>query len=60
MKKILFISVLVLVTLITKRSNSQNITAVVEDKTKKIEVTGSAEMQVVPDEIFVDYTAGIL
>ena len=56
MKKILFISVLVLVTLITKRSNSQNITAVVEDKTKKIEVTGSAEMEVVPDEIFVDFT----
>ena len=28
----------------------------VEDKTKKIEVTGSAEMQVVPDQIFVDFT----
>jgi uncharacterized protein len=56
MKKILFISALILGTFISKHSNSQNITAVVEDKTKKIEVTGSAEMQIVPDEIFVDFT----
>ncbi len=56
MKKILFATALIVATFISKHSNSQNITAVVEDKTKKIEVTGSAEMQVVPDQIFVDFT----
>ncbi len=56
MKKIFFVSALIFTTFISKHSNSQNITAVVEDKTKKIEVTGSAEMQVVPDQIFVDFT----
>jgi uncharacterized protein YggE len=34
---------------------SQTVTAIVEDKTKKIEVVGSAEMQVVPDEIYVTF-----
>jgi uncharacterized protein YggE len=35
---------------------SQTVTAVVEDKTKKIEVTGSAEIEIVPDEIYVNFT----
>ena len=35
---------------------SQNVNSSSEDKTKKIEVIGSAEMKVVPDEIFVSFT----
>jgi uncharacterized protein YggE len=46
---ILFILLLMAVT-----TNAQTI--VVEDKTKKIEVTGSAEMEVVPDEVYVSIT----
>jgi uncharacterized protein YggE len=37
-------------------SPCQTVTAIVEDKTKKIEVTGSAEMEVVPDEIYLSIT----
>src|SRR5689334_16768108 len=36
--------------------SAQQVTAIVEDKTKKIEVTGSAEMEVVPDEVYVTFT----
>src|SRR5436190_16010920 len=35
---------------------SQNNVAVIEDRTRKISVTGSAEMKIVPDEIYVSFT----
>jgi uncharacterized protein YggE len=51
MKKFLVILFL----LVTRISYSQT-AVVVEDKTKKIEVTGSAEMEVSPDEVYVNFT----
>lgn len=52
MKKLLLFFLLIL----GISSKSQTVTAIVEDKTKKIEVTGSAEMEIVPDEVFVNFT----
>ncbi len=41
--------------LFARTTSAQTVTAIVEDKTKKIEVTGSAEIEVVPDEVYVNF-----
>ena len=56
MKKLSFIAAFILFKLFINSIHAQNITAIVDDKTKKIEVTGSAEMKVIPDEIYVNFT----
>jgi uncharacterized protein YggE len=47
---------LILLLIISQSSYSQTVTAVLEDKTKKIEVTGSSEIEITPDEIYVSFT----
>jgi uncharacterized protein len=49
-------TILIILLALSVYSHGQTVTAIVEDKTKKIEVTGSAEMEVVPDEVYVNFT----
>ena len=56
MKKILFIITLLSTLFINGAVFAQTFNASNDDKSKKIEVTGSAEMKVVPDEIYVNFT----
>ena len=55
MKKI-FITAIFSIILNSPPSFGQIAPAIVEDRTKKIEVTGSAEMKIIPDEIYVSFT----
>ena len=54
MQKIKWIACAVLLSCLAKIAFAQ--TAVTQPEKKKIEVTGSAEMEIVPDEIYVDIT----
>lgn len=56
MKKTSFVVLLITILFINGGTFAQNLNAVDEAQTNKIEVTGSAEMKVVPDEIYVNFT----
>ena len=56
MKKLSFASLLLLCLFTNNKVFAQKINNLDEDRIKKITVTGSAEIKVVPDEIYVNFT----
>ena len=56
MKNISFVSLLLMFLFTNNKVFAQNINILDEDRIKKITVTGSAEIKIVPDEIYVNFT----
>ena len=56
MKNLSLVSALLLFLFTNNKAFAQNINILDEDRIKKITVTGSAEIRVVPDEIYVNFT----